>query len=55
MKLNPPLHRPLYKAAAEAIGMDPKDFASHCGRIGGCTDLFATKCPAVLLQMQGRW
>jgi len=45
----------LFKSAAAAIGKSVVDFSSHSGRIGGCTDLFSTDCPAVLLQMQGRW
>ena len=45
----------LFKTAAQVIGIDHKLFGSHSGRIGGCTDLFATDCPGVLLQMQGRW
>ena len=45
----------IFKAAAQATARDPKLFGSHSGRIGGCTDLFATDCPGVLLQMQGRW
>ena len=45
----------LFKQAAKVLGMDPALFSSHSGRIGGTTDLFATDCPGVLLQMQGRW
>ena len=45
----------LFKLSGRAIGIDESDLGAHCGRIGGATDLFASDCPAALLQVSGRW
>ena len=47
--------RTLFKRSASAIGVDPTFLGAHSGRVGGATDLFASDCPAALMQIQGRW
>jgi hypothetical protein len=47
--------RCIFKNAAKAIGLDPKHFGAHSGRIGGATDHFAGGTPAIVIQICGRW
>ena len=47
--------RALFKASAEAIGLDPAQLGTHSGRIGGATDLMAGGSTPSILQISGRW
>ena len=47
--------RALLRHSARALGLEENLFGAHSGRIGGATDLFASGCDGVMLQIQGRW
>ena len=47
--------RSLVRSAAAALGLDTRLFGAHSPRIGGATDLYASGCPPISIQIQGRW